>query len=291
MRTTQTQIRSVLAAERVIAVRRHPELAGQVRWLVRTGALVPVLPGVFAGPQAASRWEVRLSALAIRIPEAVLVGATAARVSYWPTLRTDAIECAVSGWREPQGGFSFVRRAVPAELICQRAGIRFTDPALTALDPCAVRQGDGIDQALRTRATTLDRLHDALRLTANRRGNAERRALLLDSRDEPWSAAERQCHRLLREAGITGWRVNVPVLVEGQRYYLDVAFSRVRLAIEIDGRLHEDDPQIFENDRIRQNRLVLHGWRVLRFTWSMLTQRPAEVLAVIRDALSAPVSA
>jgi len=85
--------------------------------------------------------------------------------------------------------------------------------------------------------------------------------LLLDSRDEPWSTAGRLAHRLLREAKITGWKGNLAVRCRGRLYYLDIAFEGGRLAIEIDGRLHEDDPAIFENDRLRQNDLAVSGWQ------------------------------
>ena len=57
-------------------------------------------------------------------------------------------------------------------------------------------------------------LHRAMELTAARAGNQTRRQLLLDSRDEPWSEAERLFHRLLREAGITGWKANQPVVLK-----------------------------------------------------------------------------
>jgi hypothetical protein len=69
--------------------------------------------------------------------------------------------------------------------------------SLTALDLCETLGGDAIDQALRTRTTTLGLLHQAMELTAARVGNRTRRQLLLDSRAEPWSAAERRFHRLL----------------------------------------------------------------------------------------------
>lgn len=106
--------------------------------------------------------------------------------------------------------------------------------------------------------------------------------MLLDSRDEPWSAAERLGHRLLREAHILGWTANHLVTVSGDCYFIDIAFPALRLAVEIDGRLHEDDPSIFESDRYRQNELVKAGWIVLRFTWAMLVRRPDYVLATIR---------
>ena len=142
-----------------------------------------------------------------------------------------------------------------------------------------------MDQVLRTRTATLAGMHEALRLTGWRAGNRERRALLLDSRDEPWSAAERVCHRLLRAGGITGWHANLPVRLRGQRYFLDVGFPGLRLVIEIDGRLHQTDPDLFESDRWRQNDLVLDGWTVLRFTWRMLEDHPDRVVELVHEAI------
>jgi very-short-patch-repair endonuclease len=42
---------------------------------------------------------------------------------------------------------------------------------------------------------------------------------------------------------------------------------------------------IFETDRSRQNQLVLDGWCVLRFTWTMIEERPETVLAMVREAI------
>ena len=53
----------------------------------------------------------------------------------------------------------------------------------------------------------------------------------------------------------------------GRLYYIDVAFRLPKMALEIDGRLHEEDEDLFESGRWRQNALVADGWRVLRFTW------------------------
>jgi very-short-patch-repair endonuclease len=156
---------------------------------------------------------------------------------------------------------------------------------LTALDLAAVTGGAAIDEVLRTRASTLPRMRRALDLSRGLWGTRERRRFLLDSRDEPWSAAERLFHRLLRQAGITGWSANAAVTIDGVAYYLDVAFRRIRLAVEIDGRLHHSSDTAFETDRRRQNRLILDGWRVLRFTWAMLTDDPEGVIAAVRRAL------
>ena len=117
-------------------------------------------------------------------------------------------------------------------------------------------------------------LHHALQLTSARLGNAERRRLLLDSKDEPWSAAERKFHRLLRDARITAWKANQLVVLGGSLFFLDVVFRGVKLAVELDGRLYHSGSEVFETDRWRQNPLVLDGWCVLRFTSAMIDERP-----------------
>jgi very-short-patch-repair endonuclease len=244
-----------------------------------------VLPGVYAASdQAASP---RTSARALRCfdPDAILTGAIAARLSFWPELRVAAIECAVRHSRSPQPGYEFKRRQIPPELVVCRGGIRYTSPALTALDLCPRLGGEAIDQALRSRATTLAHLHRAMELTAARVGNQTRRQLLLDSRDEPWSEAERLFHRLLREAGISGWKANQPVVLNGSTCYVDVIFRKLKLGIEIDGRLFHTGTEVFETDRWRQNLLILDGWCVLRFTWTMIEQQPETVLTMVREAI------
>jgi hypothetical protein len=95
-------------------------------------------------------------------------------------------------------GYNFSRRYIPAGLVIERAGLRCTAPVLTAIDLATFECADAIDIALRTRAATLGGMYEALRLTPNRTGNQERLRLLIDSRNEPWSAAERLAHRILR---------------------------------------------------------------------------------------------
>ncbi|MBB3328794.1 endonuclease domain-containing protein [Microlunatus antarcticus] len=286
MRKLQDEVREIVGRDGLISRRDHPELRGATERLLRTGELVPVLPGICSTPVGALDRGVRVHAAARRDPDAVFVDRTAAQLSYWPKLAGDEVSCAVSTARTPAVGFRFVRRRVPAELVQEHGGLRTTVPALTALDLCGEVEGDGIDRALLTRTATLAGLHRALNLTGGRRGNRDRRALLLDSRDEPWSAAERLCHRLLHDARIAWWKANLAVVIEGHLYYLDVAFPGLKLAVEIDGRLHETDEDLFESDRWRQNALVLDGWMVLRFTWAMLRDHPEVVVRDIKTAIA-----
>jgi very-short-patch-repair endonuclease len=284
MGSLQDEVRTIVGREGLLVRAEHRELRGATERLLRTGELVPVLPGIYSTPARARDRDVRLLAAA-RDPDAVFVERTAAQLTFWPRLSGDEVSCAVRTEARQRPGFRFDRRHVPPELVHDRHGLRMTVPALTALDLCTELGGDPIDHALRTRTATLAGLHLALDLTGNRPGNKDRRALLLDSRDEPWSEAERLAHRLLRGAGISGWRANREVVIDGHRYYIDVAFPTLKLAVEIDGRLHETDEDLFESDRWRQNALVLEGWLVLRFTWRMLVDHPEVVLRDIKRAM------
>ena len=89
--------------------------------------------------------------------------------------------------------------------------------------------------------------------------------------------------KLLREAGIKGWRTNYPIGV----YKVDVAFPKQKVAIETDGWAFHSSQEDFQNDRERQNKIALLGWQVLRFTWLDLTEYPQRVLTLIRRAISA----
>jgi very-short-patch-repair endonuclease len=283
VRTNFEEIEQVLRAEGVISQRRHGRV---VRTLVERGELVRVLPGVYAATASATTARTRIAALMAYDPDAILIGAAAAHVSFWPQLSVAAVTCAVRCRRVPQPGYHFVRRSIPAELIVEWAGARYTAAALTALDLCDSLGGDAIDRVLRTRQATLQQLHRAMELTAARVGNPARRQLLLDSRDEPWSAAERLLHRLLRSAGISGWKANQSLRIAGSTYYPDALFRRERLILEVDGREFHSEPEVFEADRWRQNLLVLDGWCVLRFTYAMLRYHPEDVLAMIRRAIT-----
>lgn len=270
----------------VISRRLHPELAASMAWLVRQGRLRAVLPGVYCLPPMAGDPLTRVRAVPLWAPDAVLLGRGAAAVSFWPDIKLGVVDISAPSRHVRAAGFRLTRRHVPVELIEERGGLRYTSPALTALDLCTTRGGDGIDTALRARATTLEQLHEALAMTGGRQGNSRRRQLLLESRDEPWSAAERRCHQVLHDARIGGWRSNFPVRTLSSVYYIDVAFEQQKVALEIDGRLHEDNPGLFESDRWRQNYLVLNGWRVLRYTWTMLTQHPELVIQDVTTALA-----
>lgn len=252
--------------------------------MVRSGWLTPVLPGVYAESDLAEHPDTRIRAVGLWSGSAVLTGTAAARLTFWPDVEVGPVTVANTSSRCAAHGYRMSRRRVPPHLIHSIDNLRCTSPALTALDLVPTHGTDVLDTALRSRRVTLSQLRETLSSTKGRVGNSHRAAAVLDSRDNPWSPAEREAHRLLRSGGITGWVANYPLPMLGVIYYLDIAFPSARVAVEVDGRVHNRD-LVFESDRYRQNDIIMAGWRVLRFTWTMLTRYPMVVLATIRRAL------
>jgi very-short-patch-repair endonuclease len=142
--------------------------------------------------------------------------------------------------------------------------------------------------ALRRRFITPEVLRSALFRTGRRHGLARAWRVLHDVADGAHSEAEVRMHRLLRAAGLTGWSANARVADEhGLIGFADLPFDELHLIVEIDGRAYHSDDDRFQRDRARQNRLVMAGYTVLRFTWDDVVRRPEAVLAQIRGAASA----
>ncbi|MGW0157961.1 endonuclease domain-containing protein [Mycobacterium sp. NPDC003323] len=170
----------------------------------------------------------------------------------------------------------------PAEVI-EREGLRVTALPLTVVEAAARRGGGArlMDSALQ-RHVDLPALWKAHLNNKGRHGSPAARRLLRAAEDGTRSAAERLLAKLMRQAGITGWKVNYRVA----GYKVDYAFPDVKLILETDGFAFHSDVGDFNNDRKRQNALILAGYLVLRFTWLDLTEYPERVIAQIQCALT-----
>jgi len=65
----------------------------------------------------------------------------------------------------------------------------------------------------------------------------------------------------------------------GSRAFIDLAYPQWRLAIELDGWETHGLRSAFDADRARGNDLVLLGYRLLRFTWSMSDDEICDAVA------------
>jgi very-short-patch-repair endonuclease len=181
-------------------------------------------------------------------------------------------------------GVTVRRRDLDPADVTRAHGLHLTSRALTALETAiAVPDGSAfLDRALQKHVS----FHDAyLAYCRNMgaRGFARVSALLTAAADRADSTAERILVKLLRAAGITGWKPGLPF----DRWKIDIAFPDVRIAVEIDSWAWHTDVQRFRTDRHKGNALVRAGWTLLRFTWHDLTSRPDYVIAQIRAALFA----
>lgn len=173
-------------------------------------------------------------------------------------------------------------------------GIDLTSPARTLLDLAAVvrpnRLETALDSALRRKQVTLAQLRLTLSLNARpgRRGvRAFRAALdLRDGSTPPHRGLEKKLWRLLNSSDLPLPLREYP-LIEGGReiYRIDFAHPDRMLAIEADSWEHHSDRVSWSNDQTRSNVLTARGWRVLRFTYYDVTERPEYVLKTIRDSL------
>ncbi len=96
---------------------------------------------------------------------------------------------------------------------------------------------------------------------------------------------ERAGASVLRNGGIPEPRFEFPIPWDPDRRF-DVAFPNRRLAIEWDSRRWHELAEAFARDRERDRQALLHGWRVVRFTWVDVKHHPDEVVDTVRRLLA-----
>jgi len=56
--------------------------------------------------------------------------------------------------------------------------------------------------------------------------------------------------------------------------------------VEFDGQAYHGDPAALHRDRAKANEAAVGRWRLIRFTWFDVLNRPEHVIAIVRKALS-----
>jgi len=92
--------------------------------------------------------------------------------------------------------------------------------------------------------------------------------------------AEAKLWRALRSGRLDGLKFRRQHPIEP--YFVDFACEALRLVIEVDGGVHDDDERVLK-DELRQRNLEALGWLVLRFPNVEVMARLNDVLDVIRD--------
>jgi very-short-patch-repair endonuclease len=200
--------------------------------------------------------------------------------------------------RRPQLAGVIVHRSLDlrAERPAWHRSIPLTNPLLTVLHLGAVVGAevlhDAVEEGVRRRLFTiagLDAVHDRFGRCGRNGAGALRQ--LIDERALGAKPAdgllEPRMARLLRRYELPSAAYQYEVELEGSTYFIDFAYPRVKLAIEVDGYEQHSSPRAMQRDLERQNNLVAAGWTVLRFTWRDVVRRPADVARRIRQQLAA----
>ena len=183
---------------------------------------------------------------------------------------------------------------VPSDLTVV-AGIPCTTIARTICDLAGVVSQDAteymVHRAQAKRVFVRAEVEAIVRRSPSRRGTrALRRILSISDRseDEVRSGLERLMLRICRTSGLPQPEVDHWIaLPDGGGYEVDFCWPDRGLVVEVDSRRFHDTDRGFENDRLRDRRLALAGWRVVRFTERDLCERPDDVErqlhALLRD--------
>jgi very-short-patch-repair endonuclease len=105
-------------------------------------------------------------------------------------------------------------------------------------------------------------------------------------REESW--LERRFTRLLRDAGLPPPRCQRRLRHSGGSARVDFVYDEAKLVIETDGHATHATRRRRQADAERDARLVAEGWRVVRFTYEDIVERPAYVVATVRSLLGLP---
>jgi hypothetical protein len=129
-------------------------------------------------------------------------------------------------------------------------------------------------------------LERALARAPSGRGAARCRQVLAIADPDVDSPMESVTRWLLHAAGLPRPTLQYRVLDDRGRQigFGDMAWPDRKVLVEFDGNVHRER-RVFVADLRRQNRLVLEGWVVLRFSSADVLGRPDEVIAAVRRAL------
>ena len=132
-------------------------------------------------------------------------------------------------------------------------------------------------------------VHETLDRAGPRRGAGILRSVLADYEEPTLTRREleKRFLALCRQASLPSPAVNAWItLPDGAAYQVDFLWRQEGLVVETDSRAFHGHRASFENDRLRDQRLTLAGFTVVRFTWRQITREPARVRATITQLLA-----
>lgn len=141
---------------------------------------------------------------------------------------------------------------------------------------------DAVECAFRKSLSRQERLQQELERIGGRgsRGSGILRAVIRANAGRPPSWLERRFKKLLEVAGLRGYAREHAAL--GGKYFIDFAWPRLWLGIEVHSAKWHLSSQRWNKDLIRHNELTAGGWTILHFTWAQIRDNPDAVLEQVR---------
>jgi hypothetical protein len=263
-----------------------------LRVRLQTSQLVRLDAGVYALASYPGSFHRQCWASVLGNPGAGVAGLAAAHLLGFPGFAPGRPEIVVAPGGNARSTLATVRR-YESPAMTTMDHLRITTPAQTLFDiaPRVVvdRLERTIDDLLLTRRLTVDDLDERLAFYdgARRAGLRVMRPLIAERRVEgftpPASELERRADRIIRRL-----RGKPVVVAEATFPWLDRGRGRVDrylpaegVLLEFDGRRWHARVADFDRDRWRDAQAMAAGLVPMRFTYSHVTTRPAEVLETI----------
>lgn len=222
---------------------------------------------------------------------AVLSHETAARLHGIALLEDDGTErVTVPRSRNGRGvaGWQVHRSDIPKGDVEARQGVRCTSAARTLADLARVLPHVGavcaMDAALREGVLEPEDVMPLAR--ARGRGARALRAVAAACDPKSGSVLESLLRLALAAAELPSPRTQYRIHDhEEEVARVDFCWPEHRLVVEADGYAFHSSRDDYRRDRRRMNELERLGWRVLRFSWEDVTQRPEHVTGLVRACL------
>jgi hypothetical protein len=248
--------------------------------------------GVYVCADAGDGPLLRLDAALLVLPPKAAASHLSAAVAFGLPVPVFAEVHAVvrRGWLESRIEGICVHEARPARDIIEHRGYRVTSPTRTFVDladllglPDLVVVGDAM---VRLGLCTPTQLVEEAAAARTRRVRLARRAAAL-VRPRVDSPMETRVRLLLVLAGLPEPQPNLDVLSEDGRWLFrpDLSYPELRIAIEYDGRHHDEDAGQWEHDIGRMETYERHGWRVIVVTAKRFYGQPGATIRRVLDAL------
>jgi very-short-patch-repair endonuclease len=275
----------VVARRQLLALGLSADAIGR---RLRAGRLHSIHRGVYAvGHRVVSRHGMWMAAVLVA-ERAVLSHRSAAAL--WGIRDSDRVEITVSGALRRRPRVTVHGATLQDDETTIHEGIPVTTVARTLLDLAAELSAQHLERAATeaevrrlTSPTSLEALlarHPKRAGTPKLRNLLERRSI---GANLTRSELENRFLAFLDAARLPRPRTNATVA----GYEVDFHWPRARLVVELDGYAAHGTRNAFEEDRARDRRLQLAGYRVLRITDRQLSGNTSEVAGQLRSTLSA----